>query len=162
MRDLFAHHGMRCTHQRAMVYGALCGLDSHPTADELLEVVRETAPGVSLATVYNTLDVLSRAGLVRMLASPSPGGPCRFDAELRDHVHFHTPQGDVRDVPDDLSQLVFDHLPRHVIDRIEARLGVRVDRVAIDLIARPDSAPGAPPDAPPAQPPAGERARAGL
>jgi len=137
MRELFSRHGIRCTTQRAEVYAALCDLEEHPTAEELLEAVRKTSPGISLATIYNTLEILTKSALVRMLASPTPGGPCRYDAELRDHVHLHTPDGQVRDLPDELGKLVYDHLPKHIIERIEADLGVKIDRVAVDLIARP-------------------------
>lgn len=137
MRELFTRHGIRCTTQRAEIYAALCDLDAHPTAEELLDAVRKVSPGVSLATIYNTLDILTKSGLVRMIAPLTPGGPCRYDPVLTDHVHLHTPDGQVQDLPDELGKLVYDHLPKHIIQRIETDLGVTIDRVAVNLITRP-------------------------
>ena len=95
-RGVLRDHGVRPTRQREMVYAALASTDTHPTAEELLTAVRAADPGVSQATVYNTLETLTGCGLARRLPSRNAGGPCRFDADVHPHVHLTLPDGRVR------------------------------------------------------------------
>lgn len=134
-RDLFRRHGIRCTQQRTMIYDALRAACCHPTADDLFRIVRERDPGLSLATVYNTLDVLSDAGLVNRLPPASPSGPSRYDADQGEHIHAMLADGSIMDVPDDLSSRLTAALPADVLAEIQARLGVQIDRVHIQLAA---------------------------
>lgn len=135
-RDLFAAHGLRCTRQRQVVYAALASTREHPTAEAIYESVREGqgGAGISLATVYNTLETLSQRGLCRKLATP--GGPTRFDAITDEHAHVVSPDGSMLDLPDDLSDRVMAGVrdPELIAD-IEKRLGVKVGRISIHLAA---------------------------
>jgi Fur family ferric uptake transcriptional regulator len=58
---------------------------THPTADEVYEMVRLRLLKVSLGTVYRNLDRLSREGLINTIEGP---GQRRYDGELDDHVHL--------------------------------------------------------------------------
>ncbi|MGQ0627324.1 MAG: Fur family transcriptional regulator [Phycisphaerales bacterium] len=135
-RALFARHGLRCTVQREAIYRALAATKSHPTAEELFSTVRERCGGLSLATVYNTLDALARRGLCRRIADPSGGTSARFDADTSAHVHFVADDGAIRDVPPDLGDTLVGGLPPSVIELLEQRMGIRVDQVRIELIGR--------------------------
>ena len=73
------------TVQRRVLLKALQETRSHPTAEDLLGMVRGDLPKVSLGTVYRNLDVLTRDGVVRKLESAQ--GHARFDADLRPHQH---------------------------------------------------------------------------
>jgi Fe2+ or Zn2+ uptake regulation protein len=103
---LLRDHGIRPTRQRELVYLALASTDSHPTAEELLTAVRAADPGVSQATVYNTLDALTGRGLARRLPARAAGGPCRYDADLTPHVHLTMPDGRVLDAPTGVSRAI--------------------------------------------------------
>ncbi len=105
-RHRLKERGLRPTRQRELVYRTLAATDAHPTADELLSAVRLADPGVSQATVYNTLDALTTSGLARRLPPRAPGGPCRFDADLRLHVHLTLPDGRVVDAPEPVSRSI--------------------------------------------------------
>ncbi|MEM8835440.1 MAG: transcriptional repressor [Planctomycetota bacterium] len=133
-RELFIDRGLRWTRQRADVYAALAMTKSHPTAEQLHDLVDEQTPGISRATVYNTLEALCDVGLARKI--DCAGGCARFDADMRDHLHVHTEAGDVLDVPTDLSAEVVDAIPSEIVRRVEAQLGVRIDRVDVQFVAR--------------------------
>ncbi len=75
----------RNTRQRQHILDTLRNTCTHPTADELYELVRPELPSISLGTVYRNLDVLSRSGDVRKVEAA--GGPARYDADLRPHYH---------------------------------------------------------------------------
>lgn len=68
-----------------MVLEELRKLDTHPTAGELYEIVRQTVPNISLGTVYRNLDQLVEVGLVKRL--PGEGGRARFDGDVSSHHH---------------------------------------------------------------------------
>lgn len=135
IRELFAAHQLRCTRQRAAVYEALRNSHSHPTAEALFKLVQPQLDGISLATVYNTLEALCRVGLVRKLATES--GCCRFEADTDDHLHIRfTDSSEIADVPHHLGAQLLENLPKDVLDRIEREMGVKIEGVAIQLIAR--------------------------
>lgn len=143
IRALFVRFGFRWTRQREAVYAALCQSTTHPTAYELYRSVHAVDSGVSLATIYNTLDSLASVGLCRRIAparsGQNSGGhagtlAARFDADMSDHAHLLTRDGRVEDLPDDLSSLVLSHIPRSVLDEVERRTGKRVSRVSVELM----------------------------
>lgn len=77
---------MTPTIQRLAVFACLEKTKKHPTADQILTSVRKEFPTVSRATVYNTLEVLTRAGLILQITiEPSVA---RYDADLNPHAHF--------------------------------------------------------------------------
>ena len=59
LRAALRARGMRVTPQRLAVHGALHALGRHSTAEEVLERVHGTVPGVSLPTVYAALELLA-------------------------------------------------------------------------------------------------------
>ena len=77
--------GARPTQQRRVVYAAVARRTDHPTAEAIHLEARRRVRGMSLATVYSTLDLLSEAGLVRRV--PGPDGRARYDARTDAHDH---------------------------------------------------------------------------
>ena len=79
-------HGLRVTRPRLAVYEALCASADHPTAEELYRRLRAKPQRMSMATVYNCLEALTRSGLAaRFDAGP---GAARFEAETKHHHHL--------------------------------------------------------------------------
>ena len=143
-RCLFEKSGLRFTRQREVLYESLAATKSHPTADELFQSVRAIESGLSLATVYNTLEALIEAGLVRRIPCVIGSGACRFDADTSHHVHIATGDGRVHDVPEDLSRRLLSGIPQEVVSDLERRLGVRIDGLNVQLLAsRQANWPGA-------------------
>ena len=58
----------------------------HPTAEMVHEMLRESHPDISLATVYRNLALFKSQGLITSLGTVS--GKERFDANTEPHVHF--------------------------------------------------------------------------
>ena len=135
-RTLFRTHQLRHTRQRELVYSALASTMAHPTADELYQMVHAKEPGLSLATVYNTLDALQECGLCRKLPTSGGSGPCRYDADLSPHIHVATRDGRMLDVPIDLSGRLLAGLDRGIVNEIEARLGVPLGDISVQVHER--------------------------
>lgn len=74
--SLLRTNGLRVTPQRLAVLEALHASTTHLSAEEVFIDVREKLPNVSLATVYNALSDLRRAGQLRALPV---SGKVRYD-----------------------------------------------------------------------------------
>src|SRR5580692_10107524 len=80
--------GLRPTRQRVMLAGLLFrGHDRHLTAETLHEEAVRAGAKVSLATVYNTLNQFTDAGLLRQVAVDA--GRSWFDTNVDEHQHFY-------------------------------------------------------------------------
>ncbi|MFG0306327.1 MAG: Fur family transcriptional regulator [Phycisphaerales bacterium JB040] len=133
-RELFHRRGLRCTRQREVLYDALRASKAHPTADELLDSLGGDGAGLSLATVYNTLDALVNAGLIRRLPSRRGNAPARYDADITGHVHVSTLDGRVIDLPHDLSDRIMTAMPESLLDEIERVTGLKVNGLHVEVL----------------------------
>lgn len=89
--------GRRMTTQRSAVYEALCAWEGHPTAEDLYLTLRGRLPHISLATVYNNLEMLVNAGMAVKLTGERSA---RYDAICEPHAHAKcTHCGQVQDLP---------------------------------------------------------------
>lgn len=106
--------GLRLTAQRRGVLRVLREDCDHPTAEELYFNARGRLPGVSMATVYNTLDALVRCGVVRQLKLDRTA--VRYCPNMSEHAHFYCEDcGRVFDVNLEPSALALAcHLPKHL------------------------------------------------
>ncbi len=75
----------RNTKQRTVILNKLREVTSHPTADEIFAMTRETLPRISLGTVYRNLDLLARQGDILCLENGS--SQKRFDGNIQPHHH---------------------------------------------------------------------------
>jgi len=78
--------GQRVTSQRLLIHRALRDLDRHVTADQVLDAVRPSLPGVSLPTVYATLELFEELGAVRRISRAH--GPALYDPRADAHHHL--------------------------------------------------------------------------
>jgi Fe2+ or Zn2+ uptake regulation protein len=81
---LLRERGYRTTAQRVVIHDAVSTAGRHLTAEQVLSLVGERLPGISLPTVYATLDVLEELGLMRRVHTP---GALLFDPRPDDHAH---------------------------------------------------------------------------
>ncbi len=80
--------GLRMTKQRQVVYDVLAALGrEHPTAAEIFVDAKERMPSISLATVYNCLETLTGAGVIRQVCIDRAAA--RYCANLTPHAHFY-------------------------------------------------------------------------
>jgi Fur family ferric uptake transcriptional regulator len=103
------HKTLRDTRQRRTILEELKKLKTHPTADELYEIVRKQIPRISLGTVYRNLDILADSGMILRLEH---GAGCyRFDGNPENHYHVRCSicgrVDDISDAPlEDIEQAI--------------------------------------------------------
>lgn len=78
--------GYRLTPQRELVLRAVEALD-HATPEQVLAEVRQTSEGVNISTVYRTLELLEKLGLVSH-THLGHGAPAYHAMTEPDHVHL--------------------------------------------------------------------------
>jgi len=84
--------------QREAIKRVLCSTDTHPTARQVYEMVRQEIPNISLGTVYRNLAALSDSGDI--LGITVGDGSEHFDGDKRPHIHLHCRKcGNIADAP---------------------------------------------------------------
>jgi len=119
--------GLRVTSQRLLLHAALVEMGRHATAGEVMRAALPRLPGLSLPTVYATLELFARLGLVQRVAPG--GGAVRWDPGPEPHAHFScTACGALEDVPGAADA--------GALERAAARAGLTVDAVGVVLHGR--------------------------
>ncbi|HEU4383924.1 MAG TPA: transcriptional repressor [Anaeromyxobacteraceae bacterium] len=91
-------HGIQPSAQRMAVAEYVLSTNEHPSADQVWARVRADFPMISRATVYNTLNLFVRKGLLRQLTLAE--SKVVFDPHLGPHHHFiDDTTGSIHDVP---------------------------------------------------------------
>lgn len=75
------------TAQRLAICNWLYESESHPTANDVYDALREQFPTMSRATVYNTLSKLEALDLIHEVARGEDGS-VRYDANTANHVNL--------------------------------------------------------------------------
>ena len=90
-------HGVMPTQQRLMIAKVLFERHQHLSADQILGRVNSERDRVSKATVYNTLGLFARKGLVReVIVDPTR---VFYDTNTSDHHHFYNVDtGELQDI----------------------------------------------------------------
>lgn len=117
--------GLRPTRQRLSLGAILFGSgDRHVSAEQLHTEAARAGVAVSLATIYNTLNQFTEAGLLREVAVE--GHKSYFDTNTSNHYHYYLEdEGRLMDI--DSEKLSVEGLP-------EPPEGMRIGR--IDIIVR--------------------------
>ena len=85
--EALKERGRRPTPQRLMILSAIRHAQSHVSAGEITEVVKESYPYIDVSTVYRTLGVLKRMHLVS--ETDMGGGEYRYEwVEQLGHHHL--------------------------------------------------------------------------
>ncbi len=98
LRAALRKEGSRITKQRELIFGILMTDRNHPTAEEVYHRAKKELSGISLATVYNGLEILVACGLIKQVHFERAS--TRYCPNLKEHAHFQCEQtGEVFDVP---------------------------------------------------------------
>ena len=123
LRRTLHERGLRMTPQRQLVLDAVRVL-GHATPEQICTEVQSMAPAVNITTVYRTLDLLERLGLVRH-THLGHGAPTYSE---REHQHVHLvchSCGGVTEIPTDLMS--------ELAERLDAEFGFELDVTHVAL-----------------------------
>lgn len=83
---LLQTHGIAPTPQRTAIFAVLQGREDHPDVDTVFSELREGLPTLSKTTVYQTMQVFVRKGLIMEVHAED--GTLRYDPNPGFHAHF--------------------------------------------------------------------------
>lgn len=104
IEDKLRDHGVKPTPQRLEIGRVLLSRPCHMSADRILQALRAVGSEVSKATVYNTLNLFSRKGIVRQVAIDPTHRV--YDSTPSRHHHFYNEDtGDLVDIDADALEI---------------------------------------------------------
>lgn len=126
-KEMLKQAGLRPTRQRMSLANLLFdGGDRHVTAEQLHIEAEHEDVKVSLATVYNTLNQFTDAGLLREVVVDS--SKSYFDTNTSDHHHYyHENKATLEDIPNsDIVISALPHLPENLsLSRVDVIIRVK-------------------------------------
>lgn len=124
LRSVLKEHGVQITKQRLEVYQILKELNTHVTAEDILQVLQERNCAMTVATVYNILNLFEQKGLIMRVGTA--GEPVIYDINTYDHIHVcDNDTRHVRDYPDNgLLEVVTHYLEENPLKDVDL---IRVD-----------------------------------
>lgn len=115
--------GGRVTAQRVAVLRDVAGRRDHPTGEQVHAGLRDRVPGLSLTTVYSTLNHLVRQGEIRRFETGD--GSLHYDAQADPHTELVCLRcGRVEDGPTGADPLPSEVLGYAVVSRTELLHGI--------------------------------------
>ena len=86
IKELLENKGLRITQQRISIYKALAASTEHPTAEQIYTKLKKNHLGLSLATVYKTLDTFYKHNIINKIKTDDES--VHYDADLSSHNHL--------------------------------------------------------------------------
>lgn len=77
---------MKYSRQRELIEATVKERNTHPTADDVYDILKPNNPNLSLGTVYRNLNQLAEHGLINKLYVPNDKD--RFDGFINEHSHM--------------------------------------------------------------------------
>lgn len=76
-----------------VILEAVYNLNNHPTADNIIEYIRQKHPGIATGTVYKVLETLVLNGLIKKVTTDRD--IMRYDGILENHHHLYCSECDL-------------------------------------------------------------------
>jgi Fur family peroxide stress response transcriptional regulator len=110
---------LRVTPQRIAILRAINILGNHPTAEMIMDNIKDTHPGIASGTVYKVLDVLTEKQLIKRVKTEKD--IMRYDGNLENHHHLYCSEsGEIKDYKDeDFDKLLANYFTRNEIEGFE-------------------------------------------
>lgn len=121
--EVLRDHGYKVTPQRLAVYEVIDQNTAHPNAEAIYKELQPKYPSMSLATVYKTMEIFAKIGLVQVLQCEEESH--RYDFNVTPHAHIRcTVCNCVRDVNIDIASLK---------QAAAEKTGFRVDNIGLSF-----------------------------
>ena len=93
IRNKLADKGLKITPQRMNILEAVYTLDNHPTAENIIEFIRERHPNIATGTVYKVLETLVENKLIKRVKTDRD--IMRYDGLMENHHHLYCSECDL-------------------------------------------------------------------
>ena len=106
IKDKLVEKGLKVTPQRIAILEAIYTLRNHPTAEMIMDYIKDTHPGIASATVYKVLDALVENRLIKRVKTEKDR--MRYDGIVENHHHIYCSESEeIKDyMNEELDQLL--------------------------------------------------------
>ena len=87
IRNKLIEKGLKVTPQRIAILEAIIKINNHPTAENIIDYIRNNHPNIATATVYKVLDALVANEIIRKVKTERD--VMRYDAVMENHHHLY-------------------------------------------------------------------------
>ena len=121
IRDRLVEKGLKVTPQRIAILEAILTLNNHPTAEMIMDYIKDTHPGIASGTLYKVLDALIENKLISRVKTEK--GIMRYDGIVENHHHLYCSEsGDIKDyINENLDRLLADYFRKNGIKQFKIR-----------------------------------------
>ncbi len=130
IRNKLIEKGLRVTPQRLAILEAIIMLSNHPTADNIIDFIKEHHPNIATGTVYKVLDALVENKLINKVKTDKD--IMRYDAVMDKHHHLYSAESDrIEDYFDDgLNTLLSEYFKKNKVRDFE------IDDIRLQIIGK--------------------------
>jgi len=109
IKNKLTEKGLKVTPQRMFIFEAIYKLNNHPTADNILDYIKDIHPHIATGTVYKVLNVLLENNLIKKVKTEND--KMRYDANIESHHHLYDTESDVIEdyYDEELDKLLREH-----------------------------------------------------
>ena len=93
LRKKLSGKGLKVTPQRMAILDAVYRLGNHPTADQIIEYIRQINPNIASGTVYKVLETLMECQLIKKVTTDK--NVMRYDGIMENHHHLYCSETDL-------------------------------------------------------------------
>jgi Fur family peroxide stress response transcriptional regulator len=130
IKDRIKNAGLKLTPQRLAILEAVYRLDNHPTAENIIQYIRETHPSIATGTVYKVLDTLVENQLIKKVKTEKD--VMRYDVVMKRHHHLYCSESDrIDDFQDEeLDRILEEYFQKKGIP------GFRIEEIKLQINGR--------------------------
>lgn len=121
IKDKLVEKGLKVTPQRIAIMEAIYTLNNHPTAEMIMDYIKDSHPGIASGTIYKVLDVLIENQLIKRVKTEKD--IMRYEAILENHHHLYCSESEeIKDyMNEDLDKILTDYFKQNEIENFEIR-----------------------------------------
>jgi Fur family transcriptional regulator, peroxide stress response regulator len=112
---ILVDNDLKVTPQRVAILSVMTDMDDHPSVEELAVQLHEANPHISMGTIYNTLEIFSKKGIISKVLSK--GNETRYETKKENHHHLYCADSDrLEDYYDDeITEILNDYFSKKEI-----------------------------------------------
>jgi Fur family peroxide stress response transcriptional regulator len=121
IKEKLVEKGLKVTPQRLAVLEAIYTLNNHPTAEMIMDYIRETHPSIASGTIYKVLDALIENQLIKRVKTEKD--IMRYDGILENHHHLYCAESEeiIDYINEDLDGILENYFKNNRIENFEIR-----------------------------------------
>ncbi|MBO8160542.1 MAG: transcriptional repressor [Thermosipho sp. (in: Bacteria)] len=115
--EILKKAGIKPTLQRLHILKIILDGKRHMSAEEIYKFLNQEVPTISRATVYNTLNLLSKKGVLLEIVTPDA---VKYDYIEKPHHHFYCERCKrIYDIHEELPSLNLEKIEGHLVKSIQ-------------------------------------------